>query len=120
MGHFPAGASVQSIVHYAQIINSDAMPLFDWGSAKANQEHYGQDKPPNVDLSKITMPTAMFGGTEDDLGDPSDVNWAKGQMNSKALVHFEEVKAGHSTFMVAKDGSYMNTVLSLVEKYNPL
>jgi len=40
MGHFPAGASVQSLIHYAQMINSGKVQLYDWGSAADNQKHY--------------------------------------------------------------------------------
>jgi len=36
MGHFPAGASVQSFIHYAQEINEKDMFLYDWGSAAQN------------------------------------------------------------------------------------
>jgi len=106
MGHFPAGASVQSIVHYAQIINTDKMPLFNWGSAKINQEKYGQSTPPDVELGKIQLATAMFVGNEDDLGDLKDARWAKSQMNSSVLKHYEEITGGHATFLVGKDMSY--------------
>ena len=53
MGHFPAGASVKSIDHYSQLITSKHLQEFDYGKKK-NIEHYGQEKPPLVDLTKIT------------------------------------------------------------------
>ena len=72
MSHFPAGASVQSLVHYGQIINSKSFRLYDWGQKK-NVEKYGQGTPPDIDLTRITeLPTAMFVGTQDDLGDVTD------------------------------------------------
>jgi hypothetical protein len=40
MAHFPAGASVQSLIHYAQLIKTKEYKLFDWGK-KQNQEKYG-------------------------------------------------------------------------------
>lgn len=122
MGHFPAGASVQSLIHYAQMINSGTYQLYDWGSAAENRKHYKQDKPPIVDLKNIKgdVPVAMFDGTEDDLGDLVDERWAREQIQSAgdALVHYEEVKAGHATFMVGKDMYYFKNVLDLVKKYN--
>ena len=34
MGHFPATASIQSLVHFAQILNEKQMKLFDYGKKK--------------------------------------------------------------------------------------
>lgn len=64
----------------------------------------------------------MFVGLQDDLGDVNDNHWARDQINSggDALVHYQEVNAGHSTFMVAKDMSYFDDVMTLVKKYNPV
>jgi hypothetical protein len=36
MGHFPAGASTQSLIHYAQMIKRNDWKLFDWGSRYMN------------------------------------------------------------------------------------
>jgi hypothetical protein len=78
MGHFPSAASIQSLIHYAQMIKRDDIRLYDWGSNEKNMEKYGQDTPPLVDLTAITdVPVAMFVGLEDDLGDPSDAQWAR-------------------------------------------
>lgn len=78
MGHFPAGASTQSLLHYAQIIKNKEFQLYDWGEAR-NNEKYGQPTPPIIDLQKIkdTAPIAMFVGTADDLGNPTDDQWAR-------------------------------------------
>ena len=119
MGHFPAGASVQSVVHYGQTIHVDDMILYDWGSKAVNQKKYGQDTPPHIDLSKIqSVPIAMFVGTKDDLGDVTDARWAKDQI--KTVESYVEVDAGHSTFMIGKDMSYFSKVMDFVHKYNPM
>lgn len=62
----------------------------------------------------------MFVGTEDDLGDLTDERWARETIESggNALKHYEEVKAGHATFMVGKDMYYFNNVIKLIEEYN--
>jgi hypothetical protein len=117
MGHFPAGASTQSIYHYAQSINSKKMQLYDWGSDSKNTEKYGQKTPPLVNLRNIkNVPTAMFVGSEDDLGDVTDARWARDEINAggTALTYYGEVPAGHATFMIGKDMSYFDTVLSLI------
>jgi pimeloyl-ACP methyl ester carboxylesterase len=73
--HFPAGSSVQGIVHYAQAIKNGGVQYYDWGSAAANRKHYGQPTPPFYDLTKIptTLPIHLFAGQHDALGDPVDV-----------------------------------------------
>lgn len=118
MGHFPAGVSIQCILHYAQIITSKKFMLFDWGSALLNKKHYNQDTPPEVNLGNINVPTAMFVGANDDLADATDAKWAYSQIPS--MVHYEEVPGGHESFIVGKDYSFFNTVLSLMSKHNPV
>ena len=88
------------------------MPLYDWGSASLNQQHYGQSTPPNVDLGKIKVPVAMFVGTHDELGDPKDNQWAKSRI--KTVKYYHEMNAGHLTFLIGKDMSYFSKVLDLV------
>ena len=117
MGHFPSGASIQSMMHYAQLITKDDMELYDWGSQNLNYVHYGQYTPPKVDFSKITVPTAMFVGFNDELGDPKDNLRTKSLMNPNTLVHYEMILGGHTTFIVGKDMSYFDTVKSLIKSH---
>lgn len=86
------------------------MPLYDWGSDSLNMQHYGQKTPPEVDFSKINIPTAWFVGDEDPLGDITDATKSKQKMNSKFVSHFELINGGHLTFMVGKDMSYFDRV----------
>lgn len=121
MAHFPAGASVQSFVHFGQLITHKKLELFDWGK-ETNQKKYGQDTPPEVDLTKITgkVPLAMFVGTADDLGDTTDARWARDQIQKggDAIKLYKEVPAGHSTFMIGKDMSYVDDLLNVVKQYS--
>ena len=63
----------------------------------------------------------MFVGTKDDLGDIWDAKGTATLLNNSgpAIVHYQELEAGHTTFMVGKDMSYLNKVVELIEKYNP-
>lgn len=83
---------------------------------------YNQTTPPLVNLNNIKgdVPVAMFVGTVDDLGDPTDSRWARDTINSggNALVHYEEIRAGHSSFMIGKDMSYVDNLVDLIKKYN--
>jgi hypothetical protein len=63
----------------------------------------------------------MFVGTSDNLGDTTDCRWAKNELMlaGDALVHYEEIEAGHSSFLIAKDMSYFDNVMDLIHTYNP-
>jgi len=64
----------------------------------------------------------MFVGTADDLGDTTDARWAQDEINKNgtALVHYQEIPAGHSSFLIGKDMAYFDTVMNLVAEFNPL
>jgi lysosomal acid lipase/cholesteryl ester hydrolase len=55
----PAGTSTLNIQHWAQGVVTPNFQKFDWGSAQANQEHYGQDTPPQYDLGKLAVRTML-------------------------------------------------------------
>ena len=57
--HFPSGTAGKTIVHYAQMIESGKFCAFDYGE-EGNLEHYGQNDPPVVNLSKTTAPIALY------------------------------------------------------------
>ena len=123
MGHFPAAASAQSLIHYGQSCRDHSFTGFIWPTSKENVAHYGPTgHPPIVALNKITTPTAMFVGKVDDLGNLTDARWARDTIKSGdhgSLVHYEEDDAGHATFIVGKDMSYFDRAMTLIEKYNP-
>jgi hypothetical protein len=118
LGHFPSGTSLRSLDHYGQILNHDKFANYDFGKS-GNKARYGTDTAPEINLQAISkVPIAMFVGTSDELATVEDNRWAKPQL--KTLVHYKEYPLGHLSFMVAKDMSYFNDVLTLIKKYNPL
>lgn len=128
MGHMPGGTSAKSFMHYAQSISSGKFQLFDYGSTALNTLKYGQANPPEVDLTRIDnteVPVALFVGNEDDIADIEDSEWVKSQIldngrGSDVLVHYEEFEAGHYSFMVGENMKYLESLLHLVSKYNPI
>ena len=92
------------------------MQLYDWGSSSANKAHYNQTTPPKLDLSQIKdIPVGMFVGREDDLGDPTDAQWARDTiLINNSEVHYEEIEGGHASFMVGKDMNYFDNVMHLL------
>lgn len=129
MGHMPAGISLQTLFYWSQLMNLDNMSLYDYGPTE-NQQRYGEGvtEAPIVDLSKVQnagVPIVLLAATEDRLGTLEDVRWAREQImdngfGSDILIHYEEIKAGHISFFVGKDMSYMDTVLKYIKEKNPL
>ena len=67
------------------------------------------------------MPIAIYTGTEDPLADITDARWIRDSLQSNVLVHYEEIEAGHLTFMVGKDMTYFTEgVMGLLQQYHPL
>lgn len=52
----------------------------------------------------------MFVGSKDDLGDTIDARWARDEITvgGNAMKFYKEYEAGHASFMVGKDMSYLN------------
>ena len=119
MGHEPNGASVKAILHYAQNQKEDRFQIFSDDYTDWIHTH----KKRTTDLIPLeninTVPVAIFAGIEDILADTTDAEWTRDQIGDN-IVHYEEIHAGHLTFMVGKDMTYFNTVMDLLQEYHPL
>jgi len=69
----PAGSSSNQGIHYLQLWKSGEFRQYDWGTKK-NKELYGQELPPDYDLSQITAPTHSYSSNNDALCGPEDVD----------------------------------------------
>jgi len=69
----PGGSSSNQGIHYLQLWASHAFRQYDWG-AKRNMELYGQELPPDYDLSLITAKTHSYSSQNDALCGPQDVD----------------------------------------------
>ena len=77
---------------------------------------------PEVELYKInhsSIPIGLWAGTEDELSDLEDVQWLNEKI-SKRVVHYDEVEAGQASFMVGLDMSYLEDLVDILGKYNPV
>lgn len=72
----PADTSVKNMIHWSQGVKRDKFEMYDYGSSKANEEHYGPNypEPPQYNLSAVTMPLGLYSGSNDWLADPTDVS----------------------------------------------
>jgi hypothetical protein len=91
MGHTPAGGSSRSTVHLAQGVPTGHFRHFDYGTKAKNQEFYGQDLPPDYDLTKISAPVALYWGQNDLLSHQAVSNcsiWGKFQHEVQKNIPF--------------------------------
>lgn len=72
MGHTPAGASTDQMIHYGQSIRSSRFRQFDHGPI-SNVFEYGSIIPPTYNLAAIRAPVALHYSLNDWLAEPVDV-----------------------------------------------
>ncbi|XP_062540115.1 lipase 1-like [Armigeres subalbatus] len=65
LGHFPAGASLKQVRHYAQIINDGIFRQLDYNDPKKNIQFYGSNNVPRYNLSLVTTPVSTYYGYND-------------------------------------------------------
>jgi len=82
----PADTSVKNMAHWSQDIKRERFGMFDYGTKERNYEHYHSDEPPQYNLSKVLMPTALYSGTNDYLADPTDVATLESLLNPSIIV----------------------------------
>mmetsp|Transcript_2133 Transcript_2133/g.2435 ORF Transcript_2133/g.2435 Transcript_2133/m.2435 type:complete len:418 (-) Transcript_2133:81-1334(-) len=113
MGHYPAGTSLKSLDHFAQIVRAKKFQKYDYGSEK-NMEVYGQKTSPEYDLSKVKETKIIqIYGSADLLADPQDSAWLNEQLGSN-VIHYEEYKLGHMSFLLANDMQYFHDVIKIL------
>lgn len=113
------GTSWKTTVHFAQEIMSDGrFQQFDYGVI-GNIKHYGTSKPPEYDLSKITLPITLFWSKNDLLSDEKDVMTLLDKLPTYTdtyMIPFEDFN--HLDYLWALDANELlnNKVLDLLSK----
>ena len=80
--HTPVGAGYRDDIHYAQIIKSKKFQRYDFGK-EINLQKYGNENPPEYDLSQIKVKMAIATGDVDQLSDKVDDEWLLDQSESR-------------------------------------
>lgn len=89
--NLPSGSSIYNTLHYAQLVNGKEAGFRRWdeGSPAANQKAYGQDTPPDYDLSLLNFPIGIFSGSLDKTADPADVKWLTPRLQKNLIFNHE-------------------------------
>ena len=120
MGHEPNGASIKAILHYAQNLKEDRFQIFadDYEDFFNRHEKRTTTQYPLENITEV--PVAIFTGLFDPLADLTDARWTRDTIG-KQVVHYEEIPAGHLTFLIGKDMTYFTqNVMGLLKQYHPL
>jgi lysosomal acid lipase/cholesteryl ester hydrolase len=72
LGHTPAGASANQLIHYGQGVRSARFRQYDWGMV-SNLWTYGSLSPPTYNLRNVRAPVALHYSANDWLAEPVDV-----------------------------------------------
>ncbi|XP_077509467.1 gastric triacylglycerol lipase-like isoform X2 [Amblyomma americanum] len=100
VSHTPAGTSVRNMAHYAQLVLSERFQKFDFGTTR-NQVLYGQDTPPEYNLSRVSAPVALYWSRSDWLADPQDVSQLRNRLPRLVLdFQVQEPSFTHLDFTV--------------------
>lgn len=111
--HFPVGSSVKDITHFAQLMRSGRFQRFDYGP-DGNSLRYNSRSPPEYNLSKLTVPTALFFGQYDAWVAQADARKLLRDLDLAVVFHKEYPGFGHSTWQVGnREAGYWVTDLLL-------
>ncbi|CAB3226336.1 unnamed protein product [Arctia plantaginis] len=101
--HFPSGASMKQLTHYAQGLLYEDFKKFDHGSME-NLERYGEIVPPSYTLENVVTPISLFCSESDWLSDAKDVEILSYKL--KNMVDIYRVPNDgftHADFIIAND-----------------
>lgn len=119
IGHAPAGASTQQMVHYGQLVRSAFFRQYDHGWL-TNRRLYGQRTPPNYNLSNIRAPVALHYSLNDWMAEPVDVyELSRGLPNLVGLYQISDPLFNHLDFVWGIDVRELvfNNVIKVMQEF---
>lgn len=119
MGHTPAGASADQLVHYGQSIRSGRFRQFDHNPV-TNLATYGNIFPPAYNLRNIRAPVALHYSLNDWMAEPIDVQQLLRELgNNQGGFITADPRFNHFDFMWANDVRRLvyTQVLSIMRRF---
>ena len=114
---FPAGASLKSIEHLAQIVQHRKFIKYDYDII-ANYHIYGQAEPKEFDLKNINknIKILLIGGEEDRLANKNDVEWLYNEIKNNVILYKIIPLMGHISFISGKTFDWFDEILAIILK----
>ncbi|KYN02544.1 Lipase 1 [Cyphomyrmex costatus] len=115
---FPAGSSVQSILHLYQNIITKKFQAYDYGYFD-NYKQYGQIIPIMYNLTKVTAPLAIYYSTNDLLTPKANILEIRKHLPNVILLE-ENILFNHFDYLIAIDVKIVvyDHVMELLKKFN--
>ncbi|VVD03003.1 unnamed protein product [Leptidea sinapis] len=108
--HIPAGATAKAFFHFLQMYVNKRFERYDYGP-ELNRIRYSANKPPEYDLSQITVPIALFISDADWFSSVKDAINLRKKINSidKFIVINRTLEFTHLEFVY---GSRVNSIIN--------
>lgn len=121
IGHYPTSSSRKNVEHLLQIAERKKFAKYDFGPVR-NLDVYGRKKPPNYDLSKVTMKIALIVGRNDNVTPIKNVNLLRKQLPNVVSYNLvdQHPKLNHIDHVWGRNMHkyLLPDVLKLLSKYN--
>ena len=92
--------------------------MYDYGTARENKKYYNQTMPPEYELSKVNVPTALYWAQNDWLADPKDVQYLR--ENLPNIVDDLDIQIfNHLDFIWAINAKHLlyDRIIKLMQKF---
>ncbi|KAJ8675726.1 hypothetical protein QAD02_011512, partial [Eretmocerus hayati] len=117
--HSPAGTSLKTAFHYIQNFWKKNFRFYDYGQAE-NLRIYNNKEPPEYNISKISVPIAIYWAENDFLSRPADVVRLYEKLEKKiGLFKIEDPKFNHEDFIwgIGAPELVYKRLLEVMEEY---
>ncbi|CAB02896.2 Lipase [Caenorhabditis elegans] len=119
--HTPAATSVKDLQHWIQLVKSQTVSKFDYGT-DGNIIEYGQPTPPEYDLTQINTPTYLYWSRDDILADTQDIRDSiLSKMNKTIAGSLELPHYSHMDFVFGTHAAfdlYPKIIETIQDDYN--
>jgi len=97
------GTSLKNMEHMGQLLVSGKFQRYDFGSAEANLEAYGQETPPLIPIENIKdVPIAMLVGKRDTLATWKDAEHVRTRIDPNLLFFYQTYEADHVALVIGR------------------
>lgn len=107
--------SVKQLLHFAQLQNSEKFEMYDYGT-KENMIRYGLSKPPEYNLTAVSVPLVVAYGTKDSLTKAEDTEFLIPKLPNVTKVI--KLPWNHVDMILGKnvDSQLYNNILGLMKR----